>query len=110
MTIGFSRARLNGEIILLDDDIQIKKNEIYNFEIVIDRLLIKDGITKRITDSIEHALKLGNGVIGIIVDEDEYRQYSEKNMSPVTGEVFPDLEPRLFSFNSPLELAEHVTD
>ncbi|ATH06398.1 excinuclease ABC subunit A [Halobacteriovorax marinus] len=97
-TMGFVRAYIDGEVIPLDD----APAKADSFDIVIDRVLLKDGIEKRLTDSVEHALKLSNGIVNILVGDDEVLSFSEKNISPTTGEIYPDLEPRLFSFNSPL--------
>ncbi|CBW24961.1 UvrABC system protein A (UvrA protein) (Excinuclease ABC subunit A) [Halobacteriovorax marinus SJ] len=97
-TMGFVRAYIDGEVIPLDD----APAKADSFDIVIDRVLLKDGIEKRLTDSVEHALKLSNGIVNILVGDDEVLSFSEKNISPTSGEIYPDLEPRLFSFNSPL--------
>ncbi len=100
-SMGFSRFSINDEIKLIEDtDIKsIKlKDEIY---VVIDRILIKKGIEKRLTDSIEYAYKLSNGILKVLLN-DEIKVYSEHNLSPSTGEKLPDLEPKLFSFNSPI--------
>ena len=102
LAMGFSRVRIDGELQMLDDSIKLAKTKEHTIEVVIDRILVKEGVEKRLTDSIEHALKLGGGIINIIINEDEERSYSENFMNPDTGRVFPDLEPRLFSFNSPI--------
>ncbi|RLA63115.1 MAG: excinuclease ABC subunit UvrA [Epsilonproteobacteria bacterium] len=100
MSMGFSRARINTIIKPLDSDLKIKEGD--QFEIVVDRILVKKGIDKRLADSIEHALKLGNGKILALIGESDELLFSEHNMSPTSGEIYPDLEPRLFSFNSPI--------
>ena len=100
-SMGFSRIRLNGEILNLEDSVSINKGRFNNIDIVIDRLVIKEGIRPRLTDSIEQALKLSDGYLVVLEDEKEHF-YSEKNYSFKSGKSFPDLEPRLFSFNSPL--------
>ena len=101
LSMGFSRFIVNDEIMLLDSS-EIKSLKATDeILVVIDRILVKPDIEKRLTDSVELGLKLGNGIIHVMID-DEYHTYSEINMSHVTGEVFPDLEPRLFSFNSPV--------
>lgn len=101
MSMGFSRFMHNGEVELFDDA-HIKKVKLSDeLFAVVDRVLVKTGIEKRLTDSIEYALKLGDGTTHILVDE-EIKTYSEHNLSPSTGEKYPDLEPRLFSFNSPV--------
>ncbi|MGE3608865.1 MAG: excinuclease ABC subunit UvrA [Bacteriovoracaceae bacterium] len=99
--MGFSRIRLNGEILNLDDSVSINKSKFNNIDIVIDRLVMKEGITSRLTESVEHALKLSDGYLIVLADDHEHF-YSEKNYSFKSGKSFPDLEPRLFSFNSPL--------
>lgn len=101
VSMGFSRIRLNGEIINLDDKVSINKARFNNIDIVIDRLVMKEGIRSRLTDSVEHALKLSDGYLVVIADDKEHF-YSEKNYSFKSNKSFPDLEPRLFSFNSPL--------
>lgn len=100
-SMGFSRIRLNGEILNLDDNITINKSKFNNIDIMIDRLVMKDGIRSRLSDSVEHALKLSDGYLVLLVDEKEHF-FSEKNYSFKTGKSYPDLEPRLFSFNSPM--------
>ncbi len=103
LTMGYSRIRLNGEVISLDDSFKLPKNESnVELEVVIDRVLIKEGVQKRLTESVEHTLKEGNGIIKILIDDLECITYSEHMLDPKTGAPLPDLEPRLFSFNSPI--------
>jgi excinuclease ABC subunit A len=101
LSMGFSKIRLNGEILSLDDQVTIQKTKFNNIDIVVDRLVMKDGIQTRLTDSVEHALKLSDGYLVVLADDKEHF-YSEKNYSFKSGKSYPDLEPRLFSFNSPL--------
>ena len=101
LSLGFSRIRLNGEIINLDESVNINKGKFNNIDIVVDRLVVKEGITPRLTDSVEQALKLSDGYLVVLADDKEHF-YSEKNYSFKSGKSYPDLEPRLFSFNSPL--------
>ncbi len=101
LSMGFTRIRVDNEILQLDDEFKLTKSKKHNIEIVVDRILIKEDINKRLTDSIEYALKLGQGMIDVLIGEDELKTFSELNMSP-NGDIYPDLEPRLFSFNSPL--------
>lgn len=101
VSMGFTRIRLNGEIINLEDNISINKSRFNNIDIVIDRLVIKEGVKPRLTESVENALKLSDGYLTVLADEVEHF-YSEKNYSFKSGKSYPDLEPRLFSFNSPL--------
>ncbi len=98
---GFSRIRLDGEILQIDDDLKITKNQHHNIDLVIDRLVLKDGITQRLTDSVEFALKIAKGYMVVLKDEEELF-FTEKFYCPATGESYPELEPRLFSFNSPV--------
>lgn len=100
-SMGFSRIRLNGEILNLEDSVSINKGRFNNIDIVIDRLVMKDGIAPRLTDSVEQALKLSDGYLVVLADDKEHF-FSEKNYSFKSGKSYPDLEPRLFSFNSPL--------
>jgi len=101
LSMGFSKIRLNGEILNLDDQVVIQKTKFNNIDIVVDRLVMKDGIQTRLTDSVEHALKLSDGYL-VVLAEDKEHFFSEKNYSFKSGKSYPDLEPRLFSFNSPL--------
>lgn len=100
-TMGFSRIRLNGEIVNLDDSVNVNKSRFNDIDIVIDRLVMKEGIKSRLTDSIEQALKLSDGYLVVLQDDKEHF-FSEKNYSFKSGKSYLDLEPRLFSFNSPL--------
>lgn len=100
-SMGFSRIRLNGEIVNLEDSVSINKSRFNDIDLVIDRLVMKDGIRPRLTDSVEQALKLSDGYLVVLVDDKEHF-FSEKNYSFKSGKSYPDLEPRLFSFNSPL--------
>jgi excinuclease ABC subunit A len=105
LTMGFSRARLNGELIQFDESTKAPKGK-YSFDIVIDRIVIKSDIDKRLADSIEYALKLGEGNVAILVDDKKELTFSEHNKSTKGDKIFPELEPRLFSFNSPIGACE----
>lgn len=100
-SMGFSRIRLNGDIINLDDSVSINKSKYNNIDIIVDRLVMKDGVKSRLTESVEHALKLSDGYL-MVLEENKEHFYSEKNYSFKSGKSYPDLEPRLFSFNSPM--------
>lgn len=101
ITMGFSRIRIDEEIIQIDDSFKSPKKA-SRFEVVIDRLIIKEDIQKRLSDSVELALKMGGGDLIILADDKKSFSFSEHMKSPKTQEIYPDLEPRLFSFNSPL--------
>ena len=97
---GFVRARIDGEILPLDDDIRLDKRKNHTIEVVVDRLLIKDGIKERLSESVRNALKLtGGAVLVSVVDGDEHL-FSEKMACVTCGINIAQLEPRSFSFNS----------
>jgi len=98
---GFVRIRVNGENLEVTDEINLDKNKKHNIEVVVDRIVIKDGIEKRLADSIETAVKLSDGlVIAQIIDGEEIL-YSTKFACPTHGVAIEELSPRMFSFNSP---------
>ncbi len=105
LTMGFSRARLNGELIQIDDTTKAPKGH-YQLDIVIDRIILKDDVQKRLADSIEYALKLAGGNVTILVNDNKELHFSEHNKSTKGDKVYPELEPRLFSFNSPIGACE----
>ncbi|MGB7068316.1 MAG: hypothetical protein WBD22_02365, partial [Pyrinomonadaceae bacterium] len=97
---GFIRARIDGEMMQLDEDIALNKRRNHTIEVVVDRLLIKPGVNGRLTESVKTALKLtGGSVLISIVDGDEML-YSEKMACINCGISIAPLEPRSFSFNS----------
>src|ERR687886_1010214 len=97
---GFLRARIDGELLSLDEDIRLDKRRNHTIEAVIDRLLIKPGITERLTESVRTALKLTGGAVLISVVDGEEKLYSERMACVNCGINVPPLEPRSFSFNS----------
>ena len=101
LTMGFSRFRVNNEIIILESKKDLKKGLSHNIDLVVDRIILKKNNDGRLLESIESALKIGNGHSIALIDDEEY-YFSENNINPKTGEVFPDLSPKLFSFNSPI--------
>ncbi|WP_208587968.1 excinuclease ABC subunit UvrA [Gracilibacillus suaedae] len=98
---GYIRLRIDGEMREISDDIQLDKNKKHSIEVVIDRIVVKDGITGRLSDSLETALKLGDGKVIVDVIDDEELLFSENHACPICGFSIDELEPRLFSFNSP---------
>ena len=99
---GFIRARIDGEVYdLTEDEIKLEKNNKHNIEAVVDRIVIKEGIEGRLSDSIETALKLGDGLVLVNIIGGEDILFSEKFACPDCGISIEELEPRLFSFNSP---------
>jgi excinuclease ABC subunit A len=97
---GFARARVDGELVNLDDDLQLDKRKNHTIEVVIDRLLVKPGIEHRLGMSIGLAMKLAGGLVQVAVVGGEEQLYSERLACPDCGVDVPQLEPRSFSFNS----------
>jgi len=97
---GFVRARIDGEIVDLTGEIHLEKRKRHNIEIVIDRLIIKPGIDRRVSDAIELALKHSELVIVNIVDEKRDILFSRRLACPKCGVSYPEINPRFFSFNS----------
>lgn len=98
---GYVRIRVNGETLDLDEDITLNKNQKHTIEVVIDRIVIKEGIEARLSDSLESALRLAEGTVVIDVIEGEELLFSEHHACPQCGFSIGELEPRMFSFNSP---------
>jgi excinuclease ABC subunit A len=97
---GFNRARIDGEIRQLDEEIKLDKRRNHTIEVVVDRLLIKAGVHKRLEDSVHLAAKLTDGLVLVSIVDGEERLYSERMACPECGISVPSLEPRSFSFNS----------
>jgi excinuclease ABC subunit A len=98
---GFVRVRVDGEMLDLEEDITLEKNKKHSIEVVVDRIVVKDGINARLADSLETALKLGEGKVIIDVIGQEELLFSEHHACPLCGFSISELEPRMFSFNSP---------
>lgn len=98
---GFVRVRVNGEMFDLGDDIELEKNKKHSIEVIIDRIVVKEGVSARIADSLETALKLGEGKVLVDVMGQEEILFSENHACPHCGFSIGELEPRMFSFNSP---------
>ena len=99
---GFVRARIDGNIIELTDDIDIDRKKKHNIDIVIDRLVIKQDIRARLTESIETAMKNANNLVTIDIIGDKERLYSGNYACPDCNISFEELSPRMFSFNNPV--------
>ena len=97
---GYVRVKIDGEIRLLEEEIVLDKNIKHDVGVVIDRLVVKEGIEKRLTDSVETALNLANGLL-IVQNEDTEQLFSSKYACPDCDISIGEIEPRLFSFNSP---------
>ncbi len=98
---GYVRVRINGELFPLDDPPQLDKRKNHTIEVVVDRLLVKQGIASRLEQSIGTALKLASGLVTVAVVGGKEFTFSEKLACPDCGISVPQLEPRSFSFNSP---------
>ena len=99
---GFARVRVDGELRRLDEEIVLDKKFKHDIAVVVDRLVMKEDLRKRLADSIETAVALADGLVEIeLVDSDQVQTYSEKFACPVHGPSLVELEPRIFSFNSP---------
>ncbi|MED0659916.1 excinuclease ABC subunit UvrA [Bacillus smithii] len=98
---GYVRLRVDGEMRDVEEDIQLDKNKKHSIEVVVDRIVVKDGIHSRLADSLEAALKLGEGKVIIDVIGQEELLFSEHHACPYCGFSIGELEPRMFSFNSP---------
>jgi excinuclease ABC subunit A len=99
---GYVRARIDGSIYeLTEEEITLDKNKKHTIEAVIDRIIIKEGVEGRLTDSIEAALKLAEGIVTINIIDGEDILFSEKFSCPQCGMSIDEIEPRLFSFNAP---------
>ncbi|MBY0146367.1 excinuclease ABC subunit UvrA [Neobacillus niacini] len=98
---GFVRIRVNGEMLDLGEEIVLDKNKKHSIEVVIDRIVVKEGVSARIADSLETALRLGEGKVIVDVIGEEELLFSENHACPHCGFSIGELEPRMFSFNSP---------
>ena len=98
---GYVRARIDGEIMDLSEDIKLEKNKKHVIEIVVDRLKVRDGIQQRLTDSVETATARSGGVIGADIVGGEIVTFSESCARPDCEISIPEIEPRSFSFNNP---------
>src|SRR5699024_10085342 len=93
--------RVDNDMREVTEDIQLEKNKKHSIEVVIDRIVIKDGIHGRLSDSLETALALGEGKVIVDVIGEEELMFNEHHACPICGFSIGELEPRLFSFNSP---------
>ncbi len=103
---GFARVRVDGNLYDLSEPIELDKNIRHTIDIIVDRLVIKDGIASRLSDSVESALRIADGRVTVVTvpregEEREY-EFSQKYACEEHGISFPELEPRMFSFNNPI--------
>ena len=100
---GYVRVRIDGEVYDLAESIRLNKQQKHTIEIVIDRLVMKtdEAFSRRLADSVEMALKLANGLVGILTEDQQVLLYSEHLACIQCGVSYPEITPRIFSFNSP---------
>jgi len=100
---GYVRARVDSQVVDLGEDIVLDKQKKHTIEVIVDRLVMKpgDALAKRLADSVETALKLADGLVGVLADDDRATLYSEKLACIRCGISYPEITPRVFSFNSP---------
>jgi len=100
---GYVRARIDGKLVDLADDIALDKQKKHTIEIIVDRLVMKpgDALMRRLADSVETSLKLAGGLVGVLTEGDKTLLYSENLACIRCGISYPEVTPRIFSFNSP---------
>ncbi|WP_221566886.1 excinuclease ABC subunit UvrA [Alkalihalobacillus sp. TS-13] len=98
---GYVRVRVDGEITDVSEEIKLEKNKKHSIEIVVDRIVVKDGVETRLADSLETALNIADGKVIVDVTGEEELLFSQHHACPYCGFSIGELEPRLFSFNSP---------
>ncbi|HFR3551168.1 TPA: excinuclease ABC subunit UvrA [Streptococcus suis] len=98
---GYVRVRVNGDVYDVSEVPELSKSKAHNIEVVVDRIVIKEGIRSRLFDSIEAALRIADGYVIIDTMDEKEMHFSEYYACPVCGFTVPELEPRLFSFNAP---------
>lgn len=104
---GFVRVRIDNIVYDISEEFKIDKNKKHNIEIIVDRLVIKSDIRSRVSDSIETALPLGNGIVIVSVIDGEDLMFSQNYSCPEHSTSIPELTPRMFSFNNPMGACEN---
>ena len=98
---GYARVEIDGVVYDLDEQIKLDKNKKHDISVVVDRLVVKEGIEKRLADSVENAIKLANGLVEITTTDGKSELFSTMYSCPDCGISIEEIEPRLFSFNNP---------
>ena len=98
---GYTKARIDGQFKSLEDDLALNRRQNHDIDIVVDRLIVRSGIERRLTESVQTALDLADGVVVINALDSGDRLYSRKLACVVCGISVPEMTPRVFSFNSP---------
>lgn len=105
---GYVRVQIDGIVYTFDEEIKLDKNKKHEISVVVDRLVIKDGIQSRLTESVENAVKLSEGLV-IVSCEGEEKLFSTKFSCPDCGWTIEEITPRMFSFNNPFGACPHCT-
>lgn len=103
---GFIRLIIDGEMIEISDEIKLEKNKKHTIEVVVDRIVVKEGVEGRLSDSLETALKLAEGLVIVDLIDKERIMFSQKLSCPDCNIAIEELSPRMFSFNSPFGMCE----
>ncbi len=98
---GYVRVRVDGSIYDIEQPPELERYKAHDIEILVDRVKVKTNVRSRLTESVEQAMKEADGLVKILTEDGEEKVYSDKLMCPVCGFSLPEIEPRLFSFNSP---------
>ncbi len=107
---GFTRVKVDGELRRLEEEIELDKKYKHDISVVVDRLVMRPDLRKRLADSIETAVSLAEGIIDVeLVESGEVQTYSERFACLHCGTSMPELEPRMFSFNSPHGACQRCT-
>ncbi len=104
---GYVRARVDGKVYDIENVPDLERYKKHHIEIVVDRLIIKQGLRKRLADSVEISLKEGSGLLKILADNKDERTFSQQLACVHCGISYPEMSPRMFSFNSPYGACEH---
>ena len=107
LTQGFVRFKIDGEIKELESPVRLKKHYRHNIDVIVDRLVLRNDVRTRLTDSVEQAIKISNGQLKVfVVEKNEEMLFSVNLSCPYCGISYPEIEPKLFSFNSPYGACE----
>ena len=98
---GYVRVRIDGEVVDINEDIKLEKNKKHTIEVIVDRLVVREGINQRLADSLETALDIGEGIVYVQVVNGELLMFSQNFACIDCGISLPEIAPRMFSFNSP---------
>ena len=98
---GYSRLLIDGKIKKVDEEISLEKNIRHNISVIVDRIVMKEGIVERLSDSVEQALGLSHGILDVFFENNRHEMFSTRHSCPTCGYSLDEITPRLFSFNSP---------